>query len=338
LEDCYPFEFYITDSERTFLICVNHEEFIVAAGAAASWLKALPLAAPNPDGTPAGTWDYRPSTVLAALGVQSSKAGGEIYRALYMPSFHPEVCITVMFGEGTGTITMTSFDTSLWYYLLKREDRHQGSGTETPVPQRWETMGELSARRAARFRDIMLETEERLSSGTPASMGLDGMPVLGELSRAGRSSRFKDWSPKPGTPFHAFFAVFHDLASEALRDTRSQLRLEQLYGYLGLGLPVKDLGGLPRHVRFFGSLSTDYRAALIEFLRGLPPDEPMLIDMTNFESMGTGLYPDFQPLCARAGRTAWVATKEARHHLLGMRVPASVIFDDFTPAVAALGG
>jgi hypothetical protein len=38
LAECSGFEFYVTDAERTYLLCFNHHDYLIAAGRAASWL------------------------------------------------------------------------------------------------------------------------------------------------------------------------------------------------------------------------------------------------------------------------------------------------------------
>jgi len=42
LEECIEFEFYITDPETTYLICFNHHDFLIGAGAAKQWIEQLP--------------------------------------------------------------------------------------------------------------------------------------------------------------------------------------------------------------------------------------------------------------------------------------------------------
>lgn len=39
LEETPAFEFYLTDAGATYLLCFNHHDFLIAAGAAAGWLE-----------------------------------------------------------------------------------------------------------------------------------------------------------------------------------------------------------------------------------------------------------------------------------------------------------
>jgi hypothetical protein len=41
IDECFRFEFYVTDERYSFLLCFNHHDFLIAAGAAGSWLLGL---------------------------------------------------------------------------------------------------------------------------------------------------------------------------------------------------------------------------------------------------------------------------------------------------------
>ena len=51
LEECTPFEFYLTDDSAAYLICFNHHDVLLATGTAAPWLEQRST--------------QRPSTVVA---------------------------------------------------------------------------------------------------------------------------------------------------------------------------------------------------------------------------------------------------------------------------------
>ena len=40
LEDCFGFEFYISDENLSYLLCFNHHDMLIAAGTAKQWLEA----------------------------------------------------------------------------------------------------------------------------------------------------------------------------------------------------------------------------------------------------------------------------------------------------------
>jgi hypothetical protein len=41
LSECYDFEFYLTDGEFNYFLCLNNHDYLIAAGTAAPWLKGL---------------------------------------------------------------------------------------------------------------------------------------------------------------------------------------------------------------------------------------------------------------------------------------------------------
>jgi AAA+ ATPase superfamily predicted ATPase len=41
LAECYDFEFYLTDDELSYFICLNSHDYLIVAGTAADWLKSL---------------------------------------------------------------------------------------------------------------------------------------------------------------------------------------------------------------------------------------------------------------------------------------------------------
>jgi hypothetical protein len=66
--------------------------------------------------------------------------------------------------------------------------------------------------------------------------------------------------------------------------------------------------------------------ALRDLFNSLSPDEPYVIDMTNFEGMGTLLYPAFVEFALRNPRTSWAASTSALSHLQAMRITNSSVF------------
>lgn len=43
LGETFGFEFYVTDGQATYLWCVNHHEYLIGTGEAASWVHELSL-------------------------------------------------------------------------------------------------------------------------------------------------------------------------------------------------------------------------------------------------------------------------------------------------------
>jgi hypothetical protein len=283
---------------------------------------------------------YSEAAVFAALAPRDLDASfpGAVFRALYLPSFHPEALITVAITpDGAGEVSIASFDRSLWYTL---GDRRQPAPGKAPpsMPVRWEECGALQRgqsgellRAAADLEGV--EDEER-------RFGIDGMRLVGEI-RAGAgvsSRRFHAWSPDPGDKLHAYFATIHRVATDALWADRAVCRLEQLHGYLRIGLPVRDLGGKPRRLRIFGALSSHDEGALRELFGVLRRDVPMIVDMSNFDGMGSLLYPVFRDFMERPGPILWLASDRARQQLRYIGVVEEHIVEDVAEALARFAG
>jgi hypothetical protein len=41
IEECFGFEFYVTDRQTSFLLCFNHHDFLIGAGAARAWVAGI---------------------------------------------------------------------------------------------------------------------------------------------------------------------------------------------------------------------------------------------------------------------------------------------------------
>jgi hypothetical protein len=106
---------------------------------------------------------------------------------------------------------------------------------------------------------------------------------------------------------------------------KQQAYFESLEQYFDFGLPCKVTSTEPFEVRIYGSLSSNEEQDLNKFVRALPTVKPILIDVTNFDGMGTMFFPLFQRLLAQNTRVVWVASEWSSKQLREMRVPASRI-------------
>lgn len=110
---------------------------------------------------------------------------------------------------------------------------------------------------------------------------------------------------------------------EGIQDPEAVAVLESVLGYLSSDLPVRDLGGSPHVVRFYGSITGDMKPALESFLTRLPAGEPVVVDMSNFDGTGTMLFPVFAGFDGRPAKTAWVATGGRLGYLQRMGIDRS---------------
>ena len=111
---------------------------------------------------------------------------------------------------------------------------------------------------------------------------------------------------------------------------------EEMFGYIHDGLPVKRFDEVPRRIRLFGGLTSTNAKELEALFASVSPDEPLLMDLSGFEGMGTLLYPLFTRFHTRPGRTAWWVNRSAARQLLGADIPRSHLHDTLEAARAAL--
>ena len=89
-------------------------------------------------------------------------------------------------------------------------------------------------------------------------------------------------------------------------------------------------------VRLFGGLSTDDEAALRATFREVAPEEPLLMDLSNVNGMGTLLHRMFSAVAKPPGMTAWIASEGTLSHVDAIGVPSSTVFADRVQAEAWL--
>jgi hypothetical protein len=169
-------------------------------------------------------------------------------------------------------------------------------------------------------------------------LGIDGIPVLGEIADERDQLQFRAWSPRSVSEpeHHRFVASLHRLASRSLQDEVSRVALEQLHAYLDLGLPLRELGGTPRRIRLFGTLGFSRHAELRQFFENVPRHDPLVMDLSNFEGMGAELFPAFRTFDARPGPTVWYASAAARIQLAYIGIDAARIVDTLAVAYERL--
>jgi hypothetical protein len=241
--------------------------------------------------------------------------------ALCLPSFHPETLLRVTGGPAGTSIGMVTFGSSLWYSETGR------------APTRCEETAGVPLEQAARFWDE-IEAVMPEAVRERKGIGLDGMTVKAAYRRGDTLESFEAWSPGPASSSGKFVHLLYDLAWDRLTERICIERLEQLHGYLNLGLPARFIDGDVRCLRIFGSLSSYDRKELKSLLDSLRNDEPLVLDMTNFEGMGTVLYPIFIEFASQRCLSAWACSNSARRHIESMGLTSAHIFGDTKDAIA----
>ena len=280
-----------------------------------------------------------PLTALAE-GDPPVPEGGQRHNILFRPSFHHEHLLTIDLAA-RAKIRLRWFATSLWEAVTLHQlalqnisaPAEEGAVPPLVLPEIREAHAVLAPARAEQLRHDLARTFPGISA-PDHRRGLDGITLHVEVRTSDAPpQRYRVWSPSPDLPQHAYFVTLHALASELLLDEQAQRRLEQVHCYLDLGLPARDRGGHPRRLQIFGRLSSSQETALAAFFAAADADEPVVVDMRNFDGMGTLLYPLFRRFSRRPGATGWAVSKAARRQLCEAQVPDDRLRDDLAEAV-----
>ena len=262
--------------------------------------------------------DYRKRVVKwLSPGVGDSPT--RLAEVLCLPSFHPEALLRVADGPSGTTFRLAAFTSSLWH---SEPGRRPGRTEESVL---------MSPKRAARFWDA-LDALDPSTIRDSNVLGVDGMLIRCSWRRGEASVSFEAWSPEPDSRHGTFIRRMYDLAWELAQERASVERLEQIHGYLHIGLPVRQIVGKVRCLRIFGRLSSRDGDQLRSHFASLPREEPVVVDMTNFDGMGTLLYPAFVEF-ASGRRVAWALSSTARRQVESMGLNEPELFDRAEDAV-----
>lgn len=267
--------------------------------------------------------DYR-RMVVKFLSPDEGHGSTRLAEILFLPSFHPEALLRIV-EDPSGTILhLSTFSSSLWHFASDPVDR----------PVKMEETVRLAEDRATIFWEAM-DTLEPGSIGDSRILGVDGIQTYCRWGRECINASFEAWSPKPDSEQGRFIWPSYQLAWETLQSRFGVERLEHLHGYLGLGLPIREIPGRVRCVRIFGSLAASREVELRAYFDSIPEGEPLVIDMTNFAGMGTLLYPTFVEI-ASSRTIAWAVRSSVRRHLTAMKLPHPDLFDTLESAVECM--
>lgn len=281
---------------------------------------------------------YGPQYVLSQLGVlpPSAPTDTTTIAALFMPSFHPECWICVQQSAEAASVTLVTLQTNLWYWGVFESQNNQWRGQPPDNPALWRESATLARSSFDQFlANVRLPGPEELKKTD--SISCDGMQAIGYFAAASKPLVVFEDKPSRQRPkqFEFFYALYR-LADRMLVQPQTTKQLERLHGYLSPGIPIKFFTSKPRTIRIFGSLSSDEKEELESDFDALADNQPLLIDMSNFDGMGTLLYPIFLQFSKRPGRTAWVASAVARKQLSEIGMTERCVFETVEDASAWL--
>jgi hypothetical protein len=162
------------------------------------------------------------------------------------------------------------------------------------------------------------------------SMALDGIGVQNTYLQDTHKNEFYFSSPNKGSTEHQIVEAVIGLSKRKLTKKNAQEYFESLEQYFDFGLPCQKIRDKPYEVRIYGSLSSSEEQALTKFIHDIPSNQPVIIDMTNFGSMGTMFYPLFRSLIKRNKQLIWATTYTTQLKEIG--VESSHIVPDIQTA------
>jgi len=137
---------------------------------------------------------------------------------------------------------------------------------------------------------------------------LDGVSLKCGVYTETSEVEYKFRCPEFNTKELELVLKYFDLISNLKIDTDLINYFELLEGYFGNKLPVKEFDEQPYRLRIYGSLSIYEMEGLKEVINRVCQNENinLVIDMRNFQGMGTALYECFEPLKRLKDLKIWV--------------------------------
>ncbi|MCB9174367.1 MAG: hypothetical protein H6589_07145 [Flavobacteriales bacterium] len=211
------------------------------------------------------------------------------YYADFGPSFMPSCRISIIRKDKIGQIKLTVYNFRDTSRTLRINYADSVELTESDFKYFFNT----------------LDTISLMKMKSDSSMGFDGIGVHNTCYQDSIKNSFYFWSPNKGSKEHKIVEAVIGLSRQKFTAMKYQEYFESLEQYFDFGLPCKKISDNPYEVRIYGSLSSNEEKELNKFINELPSDRPILIDMTNFEGMGTMYYPLFKSLITRNNKIVW---------------------------------
>jgi hypothetical protein len=118
-------------------------------------------------------------------------------------------------------------------------------------------------------------------------VGHDGMSVEGSYEANNTKKTFKNWSPGRGSAEHQLNRLLYEMMITHVKEPSAVKYIEDLHGYLGLGLGIRQVSQKPLVWKCFGTLSYNIESSgpLIFFFEELPSVGPCYLDLSNFHGI-----------------------------------------------------
>jgi hypothetical protein len=161
-------------------------------------------------------------------------------------------------------------------------------------------------------------------SGPQTGFGLDGISVFVVSNRLKANDTIEFWSPSREGSDNVYYQLLDPVFTvmkKYMTADAEMMYVEQLEQYFDYGVPIKKTGN--NEFRIYGALSyfEHVTNAINSLIHDIPSGESVVIDMSNFEGMGTIYYPHFKKLLAKNNQIKWIVNERARQQLLEIGWP-----------------
>ena len=141
--------------------------------------------------------------------------------------------------------------------------------------------------------------------------GLDGITIHAVIANPMQLEYYRWWTPPPNTMPSKLAARVYALALAHTWEDSTRLYLESIHGYLFETLPARIIEHDDfRTLRLYDGLWSGLEDQLSDAFAGLGDEKPLLVDMSNFQTMGTMFYPFFRRAAGRPD-TVWLLSQSA---------------------------
>jgi hypothetical protein len=142
--------------------------------------------------------------------------------------------------------------------------------------------------------------------------GLDGITINASYSISDSSKLVNVWSPNRNDDeifYNNFIDPIFILLNKYFTKEVEVNYIEKLEQYFDFGFPLKTLSNDPKIYKLYGGLSyfKETEISLNNFIDSFPTEQPVIIDMSNFQRMGSIFYPHFRRLLTKNDKIKWVA-------------------------------
>lgn len=139
---------------------------------------------------------------------------------------------------------------------------------------------------------------------------LDGIIVECEINTESIARKFRFHSPESSMRSYKLANSIIDLCFKKYKSEKVTRSIENVEKYFGFNLPWKITNTLPLTLRIYGSLSSDYMDLLESFFMSVSHSDKLIVDLVNFQGMGTILYDTFRKLNSNIDDIQWVVKED----------------------------